>query len=143
MKKRKGILTLDMGIGLAALVLLTAYMVMKSEPLTSQVNEQLTLEDVLMIADGARSYKTAVNDGYTSVTMTFLSTDKYINSNFGDGSNMNPYGGNYTVGVGATQGDLQVTVSNIPAESCKRLQDKLAKYTVAVCASGVLTVDTI
>lgn len=143
MKKRKGILTLDMGIGLALMVLLTAYLVMKSEPLTSQVNEQITLEDVMMIADGARSYKGTVSDAYTSVTIAILSADKYIGQHFNDGTGVNAYGGNYTVGPGGTPNDLQITATGLPTESCTRLEDKLNKYTQASCTAGTLTVTTI
>lgn len=144
MKKQRGILTLDMGIGLIGLLLLTTYMLLKSEPVTEQVSEQILVDDILVIASGARDYRQTVTDGYTSVDLTTLSTSgKFINDAYGDGTSANPFGGDYTASVGATAGELVITATDLPTNTCEVVAAKIEKYATASCAAGVLTVNTI
>lgn len=141
-KRQKGFMSLDTAIAIAVAVAFAAYVLGKAEPLKRKGDEQLLVDNVTHIIDGARNEAAGTLDGYASITISTLSNKGMVPESWGDGSGVNPSGGGYAL-TGSDETTLIVIADSLDQDVCDNAASKFALYTTATCSSGTLTVTTI
>lgn len=142
-QRQRGFVTAEIAFGIAIVTFIVLYLLSNTEPVQNRAKETALILQITEVINGAREWGAAQNDGYNSVSMTELSDDNKINTEYGDGSGQNSFGGNLTVADGTTTNDLLVTATGLPTESCANVAEKLSRWTTATCTTGTVTVTTI
>lgn len=109
-------------------------------PAQTAGNVKIAADDISEIDKGANRYARGRIDQYTNASIEILSDDEYISKEFGDGTNRNPWGGDYTIDVGSEVYKYVITVTNIPDQACEQLAD-MYYDSGATCATGVVTIN--
>lgn len=101
-----------------------------------------TSQDEISGLYSAASRFKGISPAYTGVSCDTLVTDKYYDVGWSSCSNVNPYGGSYTVAVnGSNPTHLDITsVITGDSAACKRLANSYSKVNTASCSGTTLTV---
>ncbi len=99
--RTKGFTLIELGIVLVVIVGMTLTLWPQLEQLFGLGDAAKLRAQITEIQNGAQLFKQR-NNVFTGVSMTILDNQGYISDRMGDGSSRNPWGGNYTISVDAT-----------------------------------------
>ena len=99
-------------IGIALAIMFAAFGGAKDTVVVRQYTQEIT-----SIRNAAVGWKGASRD-YTDLTMTDLTTNGALDSDWGDGTGVNPNGGNYLIGPSSDATAFVLKVSNMPNQVC-------------------------
>lgn len=140
-RNQKGLTSIDYMISIAGIAAMVVYFSGKSESTQLKTDEQVYFDTFNHIVEAARNAKSGTTDGYASITMTTLSSGKFISSTYGDGTGKNPDGGDWNL-TGSSISQLVVNATGVNDELCDRLAAKFNKWSTASCSDNTVSITT-
>lgn len=140
--RRKGVTLVELGLYMVAAIGLLMSGVFVWGEVQFRTSKTDLVRDIQEINSAADSWK-FYRSNYTGVSMAVLCAEgqqgigkKVCGGVGGSGANTNPFGGSYTIEVGANVSQKKATATNLPADRIKELADTLAPLTADECTSA-------
>jgi type II secretory pathway pseudopilin PulG len=136
--KQKGFTLIEIGVALITIMILSGLLFESViAPFFGKQRVSETNTEVATIIGGAMDWVVGREDGFDGMDISALSDDTYIAASFGDGTGETPWGGDYTAGPASSDDFiLEVTVTELPEDACRRLADKSPQ---ATCSTTTVT----
>ena len=140
--RQKGFALLEVLVAVGVIGLLALGVYQLANRTDSAQLTQRTVADVGTIAAQSRAWK-GINPDYAGVSIQVLTGMGLLDTNWGDGVGINPFGGDYLVVANATNTSrIDISVTGMEDDECLRLQRKLLATTLngtnATCTGGTL-----
>lgn len=136
---QSGIALIDVIVALVIVAIATAFVMSRSERGDNAKLTKVISDDIADIHNAAISFK-GTKPNYVGITMTQLTSQELLNTTWGDGTGINPMGGNYTVAATGSS-SVNIVATGLSTGLCNGLQSKLSNSFPAVaCAGTTLTV---
>jgi len=141
--RQKGFALLEVLVAVGVIGLLALGVYKLANRTDSAQLTQRTVAEVGTIAAQSRAWK-GINPNYVGVSIQALTDMGLLDTNWGGGTGINPFGGDYLVVANtANSSRIDISVSGMETEECLRLQNKLQATTLngtnATCSAGTLT----
>lgn len=140
--RRKGATLVELGLYMAAAIVLLIGGVFGYGEVTFRMAKADVVKDIIEINSAAESWK-SYRPSYTGVSMTVLCaagrqgvSKSTCGGVGGNGTNTNPFGGSYTIGVASNVSQKTMTISNLPSDRINEIADTLAPQTADECESA-------
>lgn len=139
--KQRGVTIIELLVGLFIMGVVLFAVMKKVNQGNAESRFTQSQDEISGLYSAASRFK-GISPAYTGVSCDTLVTDKYYDVGWSSCSNVNPYGGTYTVAVnGSNPTHVDVTsVITGDAAACKRLANAYSKIQVASCSGTTLTV---
>ena len=135
-KRAKGVLSLDSAFAIAVIIFLTTYVTAKTEPLAKKSEEQIVVDGILHIIEGAESYRMTTNNGFNGMEIEDL--QNYVNSKYSQWEG-GPSSGSFTVSS-STSDRYLLRYYGYSSKVCEGVAVKLGKFLNATCAGSTVRV---